>query len=74
MIEFNCKLNRHVRHFAIVRFQQSGAHQTTHVAAASATDRVTHAIAPTATQRFNVYARWAGEGANRPWLCCLIFW
>jgi len=41
-----------------------GANYRSHVVAASTTDNVTYTITPTATQSFNVYARWVAQASN----------
>jgi len=41
-----------------------GSNYRSHVVAASTTDNVTYTITPTATQSFNVYARWVAQATN----------
>jgi hypothetical protein len=66
---------RHPLCFQHDRFTRTGATATTikgyygsnyrsHVAAAATTDKVTYTITPTATQSFQVYARWVAQATN----------
>ncbi|CAH1082874.1 golvesin C-terminal-like domain-containing protein [Candidatus Nitrotoga sp. 1052] len=41
-----------------------GSNYLSHVATTSTTDNVTYTITPTATQSFNVYARWVAQATN----------